>query len=50
MPEELPFTKGHSRSVRILSGGRYIIDGEDDVAILCTAIVIDQVLHDEKKN
>ncbi|MCA9200892.1 MAG: hypothetical protein KDA87_25310, partial [Planctomycetales bacterium] len=26
-----------------------IIDGEDDVAILCAAIVIDQVLHDEKK-
>lgn len=23
-----------------------IVDGEDDVAILCTAIVIDQVLHD----
>jgi uncharacterized protein YxjI len=27
-----------------------IIDGEDDVAILCTAIVIDQVLHDEKQD
>lgn len=26
-----------------------ILDGEDDVAILCTAIVIDQVLHDESK-
>lgn len=25
-----------------------IIDGEDDIAILCAAIVIDQVLHDEK--
>lgn len=23
-----------------------IVDGEDDIAILCTAIVIDQVLHD----
>ncbi len=27
-----------------------IADGEDDVAILCACIVIDQVLHDEKKN
>lgn len=26
-----------------------IVDGEDDVAVLCTAIVIDQVLHDEKQ-
>ena len=26
-----------------------IIDGEDDISILCAAIVIDQVLHDEKK-
>ncbi|MEZ6121162.1 MAG: LURP-one-related family protein [Pirellulaceae bacterium] len=26
-----------------------ITDGEDDVAILCAAIVIDQVLHDEEK-
>lgn len=26
-----------------------IIDGEDDVAILCACIVIDQVLHDDKK-
>lgn len=25
------------------------LDGEDDVSILCAAIVIDQVLHDEKK-
>lgn len=25
------------------------IDGEDDVSILCAAIVIDQVLHDEKE-
>ncbi len=25
-------------------------EGEDDVAILCAAIVIDQVLHDEKKD
>ena len=24
-----------------------IVDGEDDISILCTAIVIDQVLHDE---
>lgn len=24
-----------------------IVDGEDDIAILCTCIVIDQVLHDE---
>lgn len=30
--------------------GVEIADGEDDVAILCTAIVIDQVLHDEKDN
>ncbi len=29
--------------------GIEIADGEDDVAILCAAIVIDQVLHDEKK-
>ena len=29
------------------SYGVEIVDGEDDVAILCTAIVIDQVLHDE---
>jgi uncharacterized protein YxjI len=28
--------------------GIEIADGEDDVAILCAAIVIDQVLHDEK--
>ena len=28
--------------------GIEIIDGEDDVAILCAAIVIDQVLHDDK--
>ena len=27
-----------------------IAHGEDDVAILCTAIVIDQVLHDERKD
>ena len=25
-----------------------IVDGEDDVSILCAAIVIDQVLHDDK--
>ena len=30
--------------------GVEIADGEDDVAILCTAIVIDQVLHDDKNN
>ena len=30
--------------------GIEIIDGEDDVAILCTAIVIDQVLHDEQQD
>jgi len=29
--------------------GVEIADDEDTVAILCTAIVIDQVLHDEKK-
>ena len=29
--------------------GIEIIEGEDDVSILCTAIVIDQVLHDEKE-
>jgi uncharacterized protein YxjI len=28
--------------------GIEIVDGEDEVAILCAAIVIDQVLHDEK--
>jgi uncharacterized protein YxjI len=27
-----------------------IIDGEDDVSILCTAIIIDQVLHDERSD
>ncbi len=27
--------------------GVHINDGEDDIAILCTCIVIDQVLHDE---
>lgn len=30
--------------------GVEVIDGEDDVAILCAAIVIDQVLHDEKND
>ena len=30
--------------------GIEIQDGEDDVSILCAAIVIDQVLHDEKKS
>ncbi|MBF0196411.1 MAG: LURP-one-related family protein [Planctomycetes bacterium] len=30
------------------SYGVEIIDGEDDIAILATALVIDQVLHDEK--
>lgn len=30
--------------------GIEIVDGEDDVAILCSAIVIDQVLHDDKNN
>ena len=29
------------------SYGVDIIDGEDDVSILCACIVIDQVLHDE---
>ncbi len=29
--------------------GVEIIDGEDDVTILCACIVIDQVLHDKKK-
>lgn len=28
--------------------GVQIVDGEDDVAILCACIVIDQVLHDDK--
>ena len=32
------------------SYGVEINDGEDEVAILCACIVIDQVLHDEKKN
>ncbi len=27
-----------------------IVDGEDDISILCTAIVIDQVLHDGDKD
>ncbi len=30
--------------------GVEIEDGEDEVSILCAAIVIDQVLHDEKKH
>lgn len=30
--------------------GVEIADSEDDVSILCAAIVIDQVLHDEKKD
>lgn len=30
--------------------GIEIVDGEDDVSILCSAIVIDQVLHDDKNN
>lgn len=54
---EYTFTRG-SRVVATVSKafwswtdtyGVEIVDGEDDVAILCTAIVIDQVLHDEKK-
>lgn len=32
------------------SYGVDIVDGEDDVAILCTCIVIDQILHDGDKN
>jgi uncharacterized protein YxjI len=32
------------------SYGIDIIDGEDDVSILCACIVIDQVLHDEKSD
>ena len=31
------------------SYGVDIVEGEDDVSILCACIVIDQVLHDEKK-
>ncbi|MGF1581961.1 MAG: LURP-one-related/scramblase family protein [Gemmataceae bacterium] len=31
------------------SYGVDIVDGEDDVAILCACIVIDQVLHDDDK-
>lgn len=30
------------------SYGVEIVSGEDDISILCAAIVIDQVLHDEK--
>lgn len=30
--------------------GVNIVDGEDDIAILCTCIVIDQVLDDEQRN
>ncbi len=50
------FTRG-GRTVAVVSKafwswtdtyGVEIEDGEDDVAILCTAIVIDQVLHDDK--
>ena len=32
------------------SYGVEIIDGEDDVSILCACIVIDQVLHDENQD
>jgi uncharacterized protein YxjI len=32
------------------SYGVETIDGEDDVSILCSCIVIDQVLHDEKSD
>ena len=32
------------------SYGVQIVPGEDDVSILCACIVIDQVLHDDKKN
>ena len=32
------------------SYGVNIIEGEDDVSILCTCIVIDQVLHDGDKD
>ncbi len=31
------------------SYGVEIVDGEDALSILCSCIVIDQVLHDEKK-
>ncbi|WP_442508955.1 LURP-one-related/scramblase family protein [Novipirellula sp. SH528] len=31
------------------SYGVNIVDGEDEVAVLCACIVIDQVLHDESK-
>ena len=32
------------------SYGVNIVDGEDEVAILCACVVIDQVLHDESNN
>ena len=32
------------------SYGVNIVDGEDDVSILCACIVIDQVLHDGDRN
>lgn len=32
------------------SYGVEIVDGEDDIAILCTCVVIDQVLHDGNNN
>ena len=32
------------------SYGVDIVDGEDEVAVLCACIVIDQVLHDESSN
>jgi len=55
---EYTFTRG-DRCVAMVSKaiwawsdtyGVDIAEGEDDVSILCTAIVIDQVLHDEKKD
>jgi len=51
------FSRG-GRNVAVVSKARWawtdtygieIVDGEDDVSILCAAIVIDQVLHDEKQ-
>lgn len=53
---EFEFTRGGRRVASVSkdywgwsdSYGVDIADGEDDVAILCSCIVIDQVLHDDK--
>lgn len=55
---EYAFTRGGRRVASVSKSyfswtdtyGIDIIDGEDDISILCAAIVIDQVLHDEKSD